>query len=70
MRAPQPTAYHKRATGGEWLPRANHSADIVNDGAERTRSQPAPHYCQQERRICALQKLSFHQVGHHTWPQQ
>jgi hypothetical protein len=53
MRAQRTRAYHKFATGGEWLPRADHSADIENDGAYRARRESTTHNGQQKRGVGA-----------------
>jgi hypothetical protein len=53
MRAQRTCAYHKCATGGERLPRADHSADIVNDSAYRARRESTTHKGQQKRGVGA-----------------
>jgi hypothetical protein len=53
MRAHRTWAYHKCATGGERLPRSDHSADIVNDGAYCARRESTTHKGQQKRGVGA-----------------
>jgi hypothetical protein len=53
MRAQRTCAYHKCATGGDWLPRADHSADIENDGAYCARRESTTHNGQQKRGVGA-----------------
>ena len=53
MPAQRARTYHKRATDGEWLPRADHSADIVNDGAYCASRESTSHKGQQKRGVGA-----------------
>ena len=53
MRAQRNSAYHKCATGGEWLPRADQSADIVNNSADCASRESASHKGQQKRGVGA-----------------
>ena len=53
MRAQQACAYHKSATGGEWLPRSDHSADVENDSAYCARRESASYKGQQKRGVGA-----------------
>lgn len=53
MPAQRACAYHKPATDGEWLPRADHSADIVNDGSYCASRESTSHKGQQKRGVGA-----------------
>jgi hypothetical protein len=53
MRTQRACAYHKCATGGEWLPRAERSADIVNDGTYCASRESTAHKGQQKRGVGA-----------------
>ena len=53
MRAQRACGYHKSATDGGWLPRADRSADIVNDGAYCASRESTTHKGQQKRGVGA-----------------